>query len=339
MTIASGVSFAGQATAQSNRLKDVQLLMDQLQRQVTTGKKFDTMAGLGSDTHFVLQIHADKDHLSAYNANIDSALARIKVMDTALTETTKSVRQMLDTLQKQPGNGTYNITTINTQARNLLNYVVDLANTSIAGRYLFAGTDLQTQPIPNKAALDATMQAEMTDWLNGTNTTTQLLNNVDGFTGTTLGLSASISGAVDVTTRIDASVDLAYGAIADRSGVQEVVRALSMLANLRVPNPATDVPTGTDLDTVVNHAADLARAAVETVRNSQTTIASTLSFVTSLKETHTKTMDTYATLLEGKENVDPAEVIVKLQSIATQLNSSYEVTKMLSQLSLVNFLN
>ena len=59
MAITSGISFLGQTVAMGERLKDAQSKIDTLSRQMATQKKYDTMAGLGSDTQFVLQLHAD----------------------------------------------------------------------------------------------------------------------------------------------------------------------------------------------------------------------------------------------------------------------------------------
>jgi flagellin-like hook-associated protein FlgL len=62
---------------------------------------------------------------------------------------------------------------------------------------------------------------------------------------------------------------------------------------------------------------------------------STLQTVQDNHQTDAATLDK---LLIEKENVDTTEVAVQIQSLQTQLSASYEVTSLVSQLSLVNFL-
>jgi len=338
MTITTGVSFLGQTNATADNLKSLQGDMDTLTRQLSTQKLNNTMAGLGPDTQLVLQLHADSDQLTAYNANIDSALSRINTMSSTLTEISNSVNSMTSTLEAQPGSGNYDMTTITTQAQQLLDYVVDLSNMNIAGRYLFAGTDSTNQPIPDKATLNANMQSQLTGWFNGSITTAQLISNTNGFSGTQLGYSASISGADDVTTHIDKNLDLSYGSVADRNGVQDAVRALSLLANLRNLAPG-DVPTGANLDSVIANAVSMTQSAMQKMTDNQTLLSSKLDLVKNVEDTHSQTINTYAAILQKKEDADPATIITQLQSLQTQLQASYEATRMVNQLSLVNFLN
>ncbi|HCX68832.1 MAG TPA: hypothetical protein DHK64_15220, partial [Rhodobiaceae bacterium] len=53
---------------------------------------------------------------------------------------------------------------------------------------------------------------------------------------------------------------------------------------------------------------------------------------------HDATMATANEILGDIQNADPYEVGVKLNTLETQLQASYQVTAMLSQLSLVNYI-
>jgi flagellin-like hook-associated protein FlgL len=47
---------------------------------------------------------------------------------------------------------------------------------------------------------------------------------------------------------------------------------------------------------------------------------------------------TLANLIGQKEDADTTEVVAQIQSLQTQLQASYQVTSIISQLSLVNFI-
>ena len=123
-------------------------------------------------------------------------------------------------------------------AKNALNFIHDLANLQIDGRYLFAGTNTTSPPSIDKSTMNANFQTEITNWLNGTTTTAQLQTNVAAFTTADLGLDPALSTAGNVSVRIDDATELDYTVLADQSGFQEMIRALGLMANMQVPGPA-----------------------------------------------------------------------------------------------------
>ena len=58
----------------------------------------------------------------------------------------------------------------------------------------------------------------------------------------------------------------------------------------------------------------------------------------SIADRHETDMATLEGLTGNAENIDTTEAIAKLQSVQTQMTASYEITRIVSQLSLVNFL-
>ena len=62
------------------------------------------------------------------------------------------------------------------------------------------------------------------------------------------------------------------------------------------------------------------------------------SALASAKERHQSTKDYLNTTLAGVENVTTEEVATQILSLQTQLQASYQVTSMLSKLSLTNYL-
>ena len=69
-----------------------------------------------------------------------------------------------------------------------------------------------------------------------------------------------------------------------------------------------------------------------------TEFGSAQSALTSAKERHQSTKGYLNTTLAGVENVTTEEVATQILSLQTQLQASYQVTSMLSKLSLTNYL-
>lgn len=339
MTITTGVSFMGQSEAGIQRLSRMRAQMDELARQVGTQKRYETLTGFGLDTQHILQLYADRDLLRAFSDNIDATLFNMRVLSDSMTKITDGLNKIITLVQSQSTSGQFDAALINSQAQQMLDYVADVANLKLNGRYLFAGTDTQNAPVADKATLRANFQAQVTSWLAGGITTTQLAANTDAFSGTALGFSSTIASAQNVSVRIDNTLEVSYGAIADRSGIQDALRALGFLSEIKQPDPMTDVPTDADLGTTIEHILATLRGAVTTIQGKQGIINGSLDLAKSIQDTHKQDINLLSSQIDTAENIDPAEVIVRIQALQTQLTSSYEVTRILSQLSLANFLS
>jgi flagellar hook-associated protein 3 FlgL len=338
MTLSSSVSLLGTTNAQINRLTGMRKTMDDLERQVGTQKKYDTLTGFGLSAQTILQLHADRDQIQTYSDNIDAAVSNMKTMSDDMSKVSDALSKMVSLLQNQPRDAQFDSALINSQAQQTLDFLADVMNQNLTGRYLFAGTDSQNAPIADIPTLTANFAAEMTNWMSGATTTNQIISNTDAFSGTALGLSASVSSAQPLTVRIDSAVEISYGAIADRSGIQDALRALGFMANLRAPNPASDVPTNGEFSTVIDHILDVARNAKTAMEATQGAMTGNLTLAQNIQATHKQDLNILSEQVEKMENADITQIITQLQALQTQLTASYEATRLASQLSLANFI-
>lgn len=336
--IIPGVSLLGQSTANINRLNYMSRQMNDLQRQIGTQKRYDTMTGFGLDTQRILQLHGDHDQIKAYSSNIDHAVNNITTMSDTFSKVIETLNNLVSILQSQPRDAEFNAELVGSEARNAIDFITDITNLNVGGRYLFAGTDALTAPVADTSTLNANFAAEINSWMNGTNTTGQLLTNSGNFSGAALGLSTSIFSAQKVSVRISTETEITYGAIADRSGVQEALRALGFMANLRAPDPAVDIPTDADFSTAIDQVLVFARNAIRDMQSTLGSMSGALTLASSIQETHKMDINIFAGQIEKAENIDAAEIIAMLQALQTQLTASYEATRISSQLSLANYI-
>ncbi len=255
-------------------------------------------------------------------------------------------------------------------ASNLYNFLVDLVNTQDGDRYVLAGADSLVKPVNDQGTLDAAITSLVSDWKNGTITTDDLINdlkdrtstagNPDALTDTIVGFSPSLTSgnSGDVFIRVSEETEFKYTALANESGFRNVLVALAFLKNEDL-GPIEDVyPDGVypgvpteigapgansaekqenfyrvykELTTMVSQAIDQIdeiRFRLETVR----------AQMDQTQKSHQNQKTLLLNTITGVEDVDTNEVAVKLTTLKTQLEASYQVTALTAGLSLINFI-
>jgi len=120
---------------------------------------------------------------------------------------------------------------------------------------------------------------------------------------------------------------------------KNILRALTFLANLKYPDPAAgDLATPAEFDEILRHSVDVLTRGVQEMNDSTKQLASKFSLLKGVKESHTSDMQLLLTQIDRIEAVDPSNAIITMQLLQNQLTASYQVTKIVSQLSLVNFM-
>ncbi|MDH5722451.1 MAG: flagellin [Alphaproteobacteria bacterium] len=256
------------------------------------------------------------------------------------------------------------------QAENLFDFMVDLLNTKDGDRYILAGSDSFTKPITDSGTLDAAVSTLLTSWKNGTITTDELIadindrdalsGNPDALTDTIIGYSSSLSSGNtgDVFVRVDDDKELKYTALANEDPFRNIMVALAVLKNDTLP-PVLDVyengvfpgipdelgAPGADKNEMqdnfyrlYNEIVKMVVHAIDDVDEVRFRLETTRAQAAETKEKQILQKNFLLTTISNVEDVDINNVAVKLQAVQTQLETSYRVTAITSQLSLVNFL-
>ena len=138
--------------------------------------------------------------------------------------------------------------------------------------------------------------------------------------------------------KIDDGVSVAYGARADEDGPRRVIQTLAVFSAVTFSADDPDAK---------GRYSELAGRVVSTLGSVDTTndiksmtvdLAVASTAIKSAGERHTAAKDMAQDAISGVEDVSKEEVSLKILSLQTQLQASYQVTANLSQLSLVNFL-
>lgn len=133
-------AISAQSALAIKSLVDMRAKLDDLQRQLSTGQKSDTYAGLGLDRGVTVSLNAQLSAIGGYNNTITNVSTRISVAETALGRMF-DIGNSLKSAMAQAGygvNGT-GASTVQNTAQTSLDELLSLLNTQVGDHYLFSG--------------------------------------------------------------------------------------------------------------------------------------------------------------------------------------------------------
>src|SRR5581483_6053607 len=138
----SGVGLRSSAMVQS--LVDMRAQLADLQRQLGTGKKSDTYAGLGLDRGLSVGLRARLSALQGYDSTINNANVRINLATSALTRIADIGRESKSSIA---ATSTISSQIAQQTAQSGLGEILGLLNTQSGDRYVFSGLSTDTPPV------------------------------------------------------------------------------------------------------------------------------------------------------------------------------------------------
>lgn len=343
------ISSLGQQQSQTVRLGSLQLQLSLLQTQVATGKKSATMKGLGVDVVITNRARADFNRIEGYLQNIERAETRIKQMEQGLKTIQNQVNNVIDSVVNQTQEGEVELDFIRRLAENSYDFIIDALNMKDGDAFIFAGSDTSTQPITDTGSLDAFYGNLNAEWAAGTlavtppNTTIseEYISRYKNIPPVTLGYSGSLSNAKQVFVRADDTVEFNYTVLADNPAFQDIVAgvtALKNIADLDIAPGATEQEKEKNFFAVFNDIARTLTAAVDSLDQERFKLQTTLVNADTVRKELTLEKKALLDTVSDIENIDLNEVALKVTALQTQLEASYQVTAIVSQLNLSNFL-
>ena len=142
----SGIGGASLLSLQS--ISDIRNQLDDLQRQLGTGKKSESYAGIGLDRGLTVGLRSQLNAISGYQSTITQVGVRLDLAQTALSQfssVTQTTKGTILQSQYLLAGGTQTSDQKNTV--NTLSALVDTLNTSSDGRYLFSGATVNQEPV------------------------------------------------------------------------------------------------------------------------------------------------------------------------------------------------
>lgn len=142
----TGIGGASALTLQS--IGDMRNKLDDLQRQLGSGQKTTTYAGLGLDAGLTVGLRTQLNAVAGYQSTITQVGVRLHLMQTALSQFSAVSQQSKSSIvqsQYRLAGGTQ--TQDQKNAVNMLDSLVGMLNTAADGRYLISGRTVDQEPV------------------------------------------------------------------------------------------------------------------------------------------------------------------------------------------------
>ncbi len=371
------ISTLGQSLDQIARLKVQQTQLDELTRQISSGKKTTRFAGLENDVLTSQRARANTESLEVYLDNIKNTNRRIDLMNSGIDTIRDQAGIILNSLTIAQQQGDYpDLESIQATAQNVLSFIEDTMNIQDGDRYLLAGADSSVRPYENNGLFESFLgeflpdETDLTNppltasgligqWGDGTITTDQFIQTYRNTPENVMGYSNSLStdSAGRVFVRVDENTELDYTFLADSDPIKDIVIALNVLVAMPPPEYAPgalndplattlpgDVPPSPPEEkqenffAVITDLMQMLAGAEEELEQETYRLGLVQSQMQQVREDSETDLITLAGIIGDVEDIDLNEAAAQISQLQVTLEASYRVTALVSELSIVNFL-
>ncbi|MGK7867449.1 flagellin [Falsiroseomonas sp. E2-1-a20] len=340
-------TIGGLATDQSA----LRLRLDTTSRQVSTGQRAQVFGDLRPEARRAIDLRGEVARRETYAGAADRAAGRAAATQTVLGRLQEIAGNLNAEALRARTLGPPGTEALARTARAALEEVAALLNTQHGGDYLFSGSDVGAPPVPDAAGIAegplASAIAASVATLDAGNAASVLADTVAAASDpATTAFSAFLEG--DGSTEATRAVQVAdgqrvaIGVFANRdadgglaaSWGRELLRSLAVLAAV-TPAQAAE---GGGLSPLLQGVAESLGGVTRGLSAEQGVLGAAERRLASARDGHRDTLVALRTQLGTLEEVDLAEASAQLGQLRSRLEASYEVTGMLSRLSLAQLL-
>jgi flagellar hook-associated protein 3 FlgL len=332
------ISQAMQLTVQNSQTE-----IAKLQNEAVTGTLDDVGLELGTRTSTSLDYGRETARLQGIIDSNSLAEQRIESSQLSMEQMSSSAQSLLDSLVALSGNSDSTSLQVSADtASAVLDSFVSYANVSVNGEYLFSGINTDASPLDDsfitdvKADFDSSLQTFMS--ANGIGSQADITSDqmdefltdyVDTFTW------SGWTNASDnkMTSRISTSESVTTSTTLNGDGFKNLVLASVITSQLSASGLSSEA-----LSSVNAQVVNLAGLAVSGIDSERSLLGLSQERVEKANTAISSQMDIINTQLTDLVGVDTYDASVRLNTLLTQVETSYTITSKIQGLSLVNFL-
>lgn len=321
-----------------------------LETEVSTGRLADVGVALGSSTERSVSLQRELTRLETLKDTNAIVTQRLAASQESLSLMAKAAEQVRNTLVTFKGNDSVDQLSVQeTEIKSAMSMFTAAANTSFNGEFLFAGINTDVKPLEDYyatgSAAKTTFDTELATYMTANGiasmsdfTRAQMEDFITNtlaplYTGAQWTVDWSQASSQNMTSRISAGEVIQSSTNATTDGFRRFALAAVISSEFMDANISSDVRT---------YIGEAAIGYVEQAITGITAERSTLGISearvekanTSL-EVQIKLINTHITDLEG---VDAYAAGVRMNTLLTQMETSYTLTSRIQQLNLINFL-
>ena len=331
----STYGFSLDMISQNSRL---QTQMADLQKQISSGVKSQDYKGYNIDSLRLQNARIELKSIEKYQYNIDTGGSKIRQMLIGVNEIEEQTDTVLDSISLLPEEGDVDISNLKKLTENTLNIVKDILNTKLGDDFIFSGSDIKKAPLENPDSLIDRVETQVDGWLDGSIDADTFLNNVGGYTDSQIGYSIGVQSSSTVSVRADDNFEVDYTVKANDQAYRDIIMGLTAISEIEFPDDTVDLAERDDFYKIINTLYDRVRGGIDALRDDQIKLASAEAAIGRKSEAHNDEQGFLVTTVENIQSIDPAETVVKFQSLQTSLEAAYQTTSIISSLSLARLL-
>ncbi len=279
--------------------------VNEIQTQIGSGRKSQDYRGISRQAERLVSLEATHIRVTQYVKNNQAVERRLQTMESNVTQIFNLMSSYKTLLVGALNNQDASNLSMAVRAQEMLNQISSMLNVEEDGRFLFAGSLTNVQPVD----LTGLPAGYVIPTANGAS-------------------SGYYKGNAQIlSVRAANNFDVNYGVTADALGFEQAIRALHVV----VTGVATD-------PTTLNHALAVASDALNNIADTRTQIGVTRSTLDDLNTKHDEFLLFTEQTIGEIENVDIAEAISHMNAATIALEACFMTLSRLSQLTLLNFL-
>ena len=279
----------------------------QTQMQISSGQKSDSYEGIAQETPRILSLQSDYKKIVTQSENAQTALDRTEVIYDKLGSIAEAGQSLLDDLNAAISSTGSDNDTLVEIASQTLEQIVSTLNSQSGGRYIFSGSAVTTTPV------------SLSDYTGTAPIALPSVSNLSYYKGNDYLQSVEVSDGFTVE----------YGVTADNESFEKLIRSLDLVINNQTASDPEEALK--EAYTLLGDSLD----GIETLKAQTSQDSQTLDRFINDSLTELNLIDS---MIADLEEVDLAEVSVRLQELETQLEASYSITTKLLDLKLSDYL-
>lgn len=342
----SSVLLQSILTAQTN--------LAQAEQEVTTGTYADVGLTLGDEAGQDVSLRGQQSLLQTItttNNLLSTNLGSTQNVLTGLQTTAQNFLQSLLGVSGGDGNDEAAAASLQQTAQSALTSLISGLNANVNGDYLFAGTNSSVAPItdyysagsPNQQAVNTAFSTAFGFSQSSSSvasiTASQMQSFLDNdfaplFQGANWTSDWSSASDTTTTSQISPAQTVSTSVSANETAFQDLAQAYTMVAEVGTQNLSSDA-----LQTVVSNAESLLNAGIGSLTDIQSGVGVVQSDITSANNQMSVQMSVLSTQIGNLEDINTYQASTQVTDLQTQIETAYELTSQLSQLSLVKYLS
>lgn len=312
---------------------DIKSRLQVLQQELATGTAADLPAKLGSDLDRFTLIERDLKVLDGFAATTETVALTLDQMQAVMLGIDDQRNRVVSAAL---GTGPESETdVVGATARQAFGTMVSQLNTTISGRNLFSGVDVDGPTL----ASDVDMMADLITSLGGATETADIIAAVDDWFDTPGGGFATMGYLGDtgapLSRRIGPGKDVTIEPRADAQGIRDVLKGAALGAIVEELGGTLDLDTREEL---IRESGVQLLSAAEPLAQMQGRLGSVQEEI-EIAQTFQQAQITTFEIARGElRDADPYETAALLNEVQVQLELQFTITARISSLSLANYL-